>query len=148
VRGNALPNSTVVVRAELLRAVGGLSEDPQLIGTEDFDAWLRLADRTNKFDRLAGCHGYYWAGGGNIGARNNIAQAARYQYVYERHLGHLDAAERPRAEGTLAYIRGRVFQSCRQWQDARKCFQAALRSDTLLHYRLRSLVWLSAIAWK
>jgi len=33
------------VRAELLRAVGGFPEDPELHGIEDYAAWLEIAER-------------------------------------------------------------------------------------------------------
>jgi glycosyltransferase involved in cell wall biosynthesis len=63
--GNSLLNSSVVVRRDLLLAVGGLSENPRLVAAEDFECWLRIARRTEKFHRISGTHGYYWIGGGN-----------------------------------------------------------------------------------
>jgi len=65
-RGNGLTNSSVVVRASMLRAIGGLSEDRALIATEDFDAWLRIAAISDKFERIPSTLGYYWAGGGTM----------------------------------------------------------------------------------
>ena len=64
--GNALNNSSVVVRKELLNAINGLAEDRSLIASEDYDAWLRAAKFTEKFKRIPKTLGYYWAGGGNI----------------------------------------------------------------------------------
>lgn len=63
--GNALLNSSVVVRRDLLAAVGGLSENPRLVAAEDFECWLRLARRTDAFCRIPGRHGYYWIGNSN-----------------------------------------------------------------------------------
>ena len=44
--GNALYNSTVILRRALLEQFGLLDEDPRLRGTEDYALWLRLAGRT------------------------------------------------------------------------------------------------------
>jgi len=64
--GNALPNSSVIVRKAFVDSVGGLSEDPDKIAWEDFDLWLRLAASGATFCRVPGRHGYYWLGGGNV----------------------------------------------------------------------------------
>lgn len=63
--GNALPNSSVVMSRDLMDRVGPLSEDPVLIGAEDFEFWLRAARLTERFCRLPGSHGFYWQGSGN-----------------------------------------------------------------------------------
>lgn len=63
--GNALLNSSVVIRREILLDVGGLNENPRLVAAEDFECWLRIAKRTENFHRITGIHGYYWIGKGN-----------------------------------------------------------------------------------
>lgn len=65
-KGNALPNSSVVIKRSLLKAINGLSEDPLLAGIEDYHCWLRIAKITNRFKRLPQSLGFYWAGGGNF----------------------------------------------------------------------------------
>ena len=64
--GNALTNSSVVVRKTLLEQIGGLSEKKELISWEDYDCWLRIAKHTERFVRIKEPLGYYWAGGGNL----------------------------------------------------------------------------------
>ncbi len=63
--GNALPNSSAVVRRSVIDRVGGLAEDATLIAMEDFDCWLRVARISDRFLRIEGVHGYYWMGSGN-----------------------------------------------------------------------------------
>jgi GT2 family glycosyltransferase len=63
--GNALTNSSVVVRRDLLVEIGGLVEDPDLVGAEDLDCWIRFSRRTERLLRLPAAHGYYWIGSGN-----------------------------------------------------------------------------------
>ncbi len=43
---NWIPNSSVMLRRELVERVGPLDEDPRLRGTEDYEYWLRLAPHT------------------------------------------------------------------------------------------------------
>ena len=65
-KGNAICNSSVVVRRDVFARIGGFSEDPSLVAWEDYDAWLRIAKVTERFERLARPLGYYWMGGGNM----------------------------------------------------------------------------------
>lgn len=44
-RANPIVCSSVVVRTEAVREVGGFDAHPDLIASEDFDLWLRLAQR-------------------------------------------------------------------------------------------------------
>lgn len=41
--GNCIPTSTVIVRSEKIKSVGGFDEDPQL-KVEDYDLWIRLGN--------------------------------------------------------------------------------------------------------
>jgi glycosyltransferase involved in cell wall biosynthesis len=83
--GNAICNSSVVIRRDILLRVGGFSEDPSLIAWEDYDAWLRIAKLTERFERLDEPLGYYWAGGGNISSpRRLISNLERFEELYIR----------------------------------------------------------------
>jgi len=64
--GNVINCSSVVVRRNLMKKIGGFSEDRQLIAAEDYDAWLRLARHTERFVRIKDCLGYYSWGGDNL----------------------------------------------------------------------------------
>ena len=63
--GNALLNSSVVIRRNILQKVGELSENRNLIGGEDLEYWLRIAKVTDNFRRLPEALGYYWIGNAN-----------------------------------------------------------------------------------
>jgi len=64
--GNAINNSSVVVRKAIIEQVGYISEDPELVASEDYDAWLRISRVTDRFERLRGCYGWYAVGDDNI----------------------------------------------------------------------------------
>ena len=57
--GNAINNSSVVVRKYLLKQIGFISEDPELVAAEDYDTWLRISQITDRFERLKDCYGWY-----------------------------------------------------------------------------------------
>lgn len=42
---NVVPTSTVMIRRRCLDETGGFDEDPRLISVEDYDLWLRMAER-------------------------------------------------------------------------------------------------------
>ena len=64
-KGNALNTSSVVVKRDLLFKINLFSEDKDLVAMEDYDAWLKISQFTNKFTRITETLGYYWIGGGN-----------------------------------------------------------------------------------
>ena len=47
--GNTISNSSVMVRRVFLDEIGGLSEEKELVGSEDFDGWLRISKFTDIF---------------------------------------------------------------------------------------------------
>ena len=57
--GNAIGQSSVVVRKNLLVKVGGISEDKNLVASEDFNTWLRIAEITDNFKFLKKRLGFY-----------------------------------------------------------------------------------------
>lgn len=64
--GNAINNSSVVVRKSILDQVGLLSEETDLIAWEDFDYWIRISKVTENFKKIPDCLGFYWIGAGNV----------------------------------------------------------------------------------
>ena len=49
VKGNAINNSSVIVRKRLLEKIGLINEDRDLIAAEDYNTWLKISKLTNKF---------------------------------------------------------------------------------------------------
>lgn len=63
--GNFVICSSVLARAPLVREVGGFSEDPVLLGVDDYDLWMRCALRTQLRYAHAPLVQYRW-GHGNL----------------------------------------------------------------------------------
>ena len=82
--GNAICNSSVVVRKSILDKVGFFNEGQEYIAWEDFDLWLRISNITNRFVHINQPLVYYWFGGGNISTSERTiftAQAIRRNYI-------------------------------------------------------------------
>ena len=57
--GSAIGNSSVVVRKNILNKIGGISENEQMVASEDFNTWLRVAQITDQFKYIENRLGYY-----------------------------------------------------------------------------------------
>ena len=58
-KGNAIGNSSVLVRKNILKKIGGISENKKMVASEDFNAWLKIAKITDQFKFIKYCLGYY-----------------------------------------------------------------------------------------
>lgn len=80
--GNGILNSSALVRKDLLQKVGLLSCDQNKITWEDYDCWLRISKKTNKFHYIKETLGYYWAAGGNMTNPDRDFENANSIYKY------------------------------------------------------------------
>jgi glycosyltransferase involved in cell wall biosynthesis len=142
-KGISIPNSSVVVRRELLTQIGGETEKRELISVEDYDTWVRLSKITEKFVRVPNCLGYYWTGGGNASSSSPI-QCERIIALYEQYIGELKDADHRRALGFLAYRVGRIAQSYGDKAKAQNNLLEALFSPISFFYRIKAVYFLIA----
>jgi glycosyltransferase involved in cell wall biosynthesis len=140
--GMSIPNSSVVVRADLLATLNGVSEDRELISVEDYDTWIRLSRLTERFVRIPECLGYYWVGGGNISAASP-KQVPRIRALYARYLGELPEEPLQRAKGFLAYRIGRVAHEYGDHGLAAKNLYYAIRQPIETGYRINAALLLA-----
>ena len=114
---NALSNSSVVVRKDIINKVGGLSEDASIISVEDFDLWLRISRITERFVYVPVSLGTYRIGEPNISASidkhiNSIKK------VYNRHLSFLPPKDRTQSEMRMNYCIARIVLNKRLYDQA------------------------------
>lgn len=67
-KGNRISTSATVVRAALLKEVRGFDVAPELISTEDYDLWIRLAAKSDKFAFISEPLGEYHRHDNNVSA--------------------------------------------------------------------------------
>lgn len=102
---NALPNSSVVIRRSVLIDIGGVPEDRSFIAMEDYICWLNAAKMTERFERIPGTHGYYWAAGGNI---SSAATTLRHLEILERRYSDVLTPDGGPPLAWISYVRGRA----------------------------------------
>jgi glycosyltransferase involved in cell wall biosynthesis len=110
--GNALPLSSVVMRRSLLLDIGGMPEDRDLVAMEDYVCFINAAAMTDRFARIPGVHGYYWAGGGNI---SEDLRTLLLLESFERRFVASDHSPR-----WLAYARARSLYRLGRYAQARR----------------------------
>jgi len=140
-RGLSIPNSSAMVRASILNAVGFLSEDRNLISVEDLDLWIRISRITNNFKCIPESLGFYWIGGGNISAAN-WKQVNKIRYLYSLHLSSLDEELKLESESFLDYRIARIAINMGRLRFASKYFLLALKGKLFWKYRVKSLYFL------
>lgn len=59
IKGNGIVNSSVVVRKNLLVAIGGINESDEMIAAEDFNTWLRISQLSEYFIFIPKTLGFY-----------------------------------------------------------------------------------------
>jgi len=67
-KGNRISTSATMVRATLLKEVNGFDVSPELISTEDYDLWIRLAARSDRFAFIDEPLGKYHRHDNNVSA--------------------------------------------------------------------------------
>jgi len=105
---NAISNSSVVVKKELLIKVGGISEERELIAVEDYDCWIRIAEIDNKFKYIKKSLGAYWMGNNISAASEKIIQAE--QFVTNKFIERLNDHDKYQTLCNLSYKLGRLYQ--------------------------------------
>lgn len=140
--GNAIPLSSAVVRTAVLRRAGGMPEDRALIAMEDYACWFQLARLSERFVRVRGTLGYYWAGGGNI---SSDARTLTLLDVFEEH-----HREHPAWRGTpawIAYTRARIHFRAHRYDAAREQLAALGQRQVPWSIRLKALATHVAMFW-
>jgi glycosyltransferase involved in cell wall biosynthesis len=104
VDGNAISNSSVVVRKKLLDQINGINENKQMVASEDYNTWLKVAKITDNFIYIPETLGFYMYHSQGI-SRRNMALCERS--AVEEFLFLLDPDQRVSIEIRLRYTCGR-----------------------------------------
>jgi glycosyltransferase involved in cell wall biosynthesis len=138
INGNALLNSSVVVRKTVLDKVGPLEEDKKLVAIEDFDYWIRISEYTNRFLYIPRILGYYWIGDQNIS--HGIEQIDREKALLDKHYKKLTIKDQRRACVFLNYKIARIYHKNMKYTIAHKYYLNVLLSFRLKKYLFKSLL--------
>jgi glycosyltransferase involved in cell wall biosynthesis len=129
VNGNAINNSSVVIKKELLLKVNGFSEERELIFIEDYDCWLRIFRIDNKYYYIPKSLGGYWIGNNASDAYERVINANKF--VLNKYLNLLGKEERILANFNLNYKLGKLYYKMRKSDNAITCFKKAFTKKSL-----------------
>jgi len=103
-KGNCIWNSSAVVRKSLLQQIGGINESVAVIGAEDYNTWLRIAQITENFFYLSRHLGFYLIHNQGVSQKDMSVPA---RYAVADFVALLSSSEKRLLEANLRYSSGR-----------------------------------------
>ena len=134
--GNAIGNSSVVVRKKILTKIGGISENENLVASEDYNTWLRIAEITDKFKYIKKRLGYYLIH--EASAQKKDLSIPHRQAVVE-FINLFNSQQRLKLEVKLKYMSGCYNSSISNHIKEKKDFMFVIKNGSF-NFKLRSLV--------
>ena len=104
VEGNIISNSSVIVRKSLLDKINGIDESNDMIGCEDYNTWLRLAQITDAFYYVPETLGSYMLHSSGISRKD---MSIPKQYAIAPFIQLLNARRKLMVESRLRYMKAR-----------------------------------------
>jgi glycosyltransferase involved in cell wall biosynthesis len=142
IKGNAIVNSTVIVRKKLLKKIGGISEDKNMVASEDYNTWLRIAAVTERFKYVPKSLGCYQVHSNGISQRDmsksNYAAIAEFK-------DQLTPDQLCETEKLLSYLSGRFNYLKKDYTSAELALKKALPSKNIT-ITAKAIIMLAIIA--
>lgn len=142
IKGNAIVNSTVIVRKKLINKIGGISEDQNMVASEDYNTWLRIAALTDQFKYIPKSLGWYQVHTNGISQRDmsksNRAAIAEFK-------DQLTSDQLCETDKLLSYLSGRFNFLKKEYVNAELALKKALPSKNI-KITLKALIMLAIIA--
>jgi teichuronic acid biosynthesis glycosyltransferase TuaG len=116
-KGNRISTSATVVRTALLKEVHGFDVSPELISTEDYDLWIRLAARSDKFAFISEPLGEYHRHDNNVSAnieKHLAAELALLAKYFSTNTKFKNLIARRRRKALAYYGAGRSLHRTRK----------------------------------
>ena len=135
-KGTQISNSSVIVRKNILIKIGGLNENNILVGSDDYDTWLRIAQITDQFLYVNKKLSYYLVHDANTSSKDmSIPQ----RLVVKDFMHLFNNQQKLNLEVKLRYISGSYNYLNNNYEKAKKDFKFIIRNG-LPHLKLRSLL--------
>ena len=105
-KGNAINNSSAVVRKEILEQIDYVNESPGMIASEDYNTWLKIAGISEHFFYLNKVLGKYLIGEDNISSKD---MSVCGRNATEDFLKFLNQEQLIKHNSLMAYMSGRYI---------------------------------------
>lgn len=136
--GNTIATSSVVVRKRCILEIGGMNESQELIGTEDYNTWLRISKISDQFTLVPKYLGAYRSHTFNLSKEKEFGPpyAASHEF-----LSLLTDREKELLDLNYSYTGIRVKFGNRKFKGLKSDLITLFREGTFL-YKVKSLLFL------
>jgi glycosyltransferase involved in cell wall biosynthesis len=139
IRGNAIATSSVVVRTKLLKQLDGMNESPDMVATEDYNTWLRIAQLTDGFRYVSKRLGFYQLHSQGTSRKDMSVPA---QHATAEFINLLSPQQKNKFEANLRYIKGQFEYLMGNIRDAKQNLLFSLRHGCI-SVKLKSVMMLT-----
>ena len=113
--GNVIPNSSMIVRKHHLLNVGMINESFDMVGSEDYDTWLKLSTITDGFMYINKELGYCYDHDSSV-SKKNMSHSGRA--VIKQYLQVLSVQDRSKVVSVFSYLDGRYLYTNKDFSGA------------------------------
>ncbi len=145
VNGSAFATSSVVVRKNLLERIGGIDQNPEMVGTEDYNTWLRIAEITDRFCYIPKSLGYYMHHAQGISRKDMSIPVKTASAAFIDVLS--SEKEQKRFQSLIEYTRGHHAFLKHDFNEAHQSLLFSLRYGRT-ELKLKSLYFLVSLLFK
>jgi glycosyltransferase involved in cell wall biosynthesis len=128
VHGNFIPNSSVLVRSSLLKQIGLISENINLVGAEDYNYLLKITKETNKIMFLSKNLGYYYM---NFNGVSRKQMSICHKEAISEFISICTTKELKFIKGHLAYMDAKYLLSIKDYINSKYFLIQAITNGTL-----------------
>ena len=128
-KGNPIATSSVIVRKTAFDAAGGMDDAPELIGTEDYNTWLKISKQTEGFKYVGKTLGFYRLHQANT---SNMKAYAPPRAAIAEFVGILSRKEHKKLELNFLYTSARLNYLSRNHSEAKISLDKVIRTK---HFR-------------
>ena len=128
-KGNAINNSSVVVRKSLVQLIGDINENVEMIASEDYNTWLRIAQLTEQFVYLPRSLGYYLTHTQSLSQKDMFVSD---RCAVSEFVPNLSTQQKLKLEANLRYIKGRFNYLESNYVESKEDLWFTLRNGNLV----------------
>jgi glycosyltransferase involved in cell wall biosynthesis len=132
-----IPNSSLVIRVNLIKRDKMYIEDRDIIAAEDFELLLYLAQFTQKFKFIGKTLGCYTISNNNLSNRD---MSIPFFIVLDKYADSFDNLTMKVFKDYGHYIKGKYLYSMNDFKSAKVQFLKVTKSHNL-HFLIRSVIW-------
>jgi len=142
--GNAIAQSSVMLRKNLFTKIRGIDENKKLVGAEDYNTWLRIAQITDQFKYIKKRLGYILIHDSNV---SNKDMSIPQRQATVNFMGLFNQQQKINFEVKLKYISGSYNYLNKNHNKAIKDFIFVIKNG-FFHLKLRSLLKIILMPFK